>query len=322
MREHRAKIKAGEHKPTEKPWNPHEGAEWLQPWTDEYRTEMESAWQVNYRRTMTAWLMKQRSPNTRRAYARAWQQWQQWCSVAGLDSIEPTAPTAVAWLEWMRREGKAPATISQYRAAVRGALHELAWEGLRPPLDPFARIPYEKVPDVSTLLPLSDDDVSRVLAAATDLGGVYRTAVLEVSVMGLRAFEAEQVNKYTVVPSQWGPVVTITRKGAKRAIVPVPPIVLEAAAIDGWPMDGHQPKGRGRRIYHLVAKSGARVGVTCTPHQFRHWHVTKALDAGVPLHIVQDSVGHENPTTTRRYDKLRNQVSKHSAFTIAEVLSS
>jgi integrase len=39
------------------------------------------------------------------------------------------------------------------------------------------------------------------------------------------------------------------------------------------------------------------------PHSMRATFITKALDEGVPLRDVQDSVGHADPRTTRGYDR-------------------
>ena len=35
-------------------------------------------------------------------------------------------------------------------------------------------------------------------------------------------------------------------------------------------------------------------------HEIRHAHTTHLLDAGVPVHVVQARLGHEDPQTTLR----------------------
>ena len=67
----------------------------------------------------------------------------------------------------------------------------------------------------------------------------------------------------------------ITRKGGKRALVPLAPTTSDA----------------------LEATS---------PHSLRHAFVTAALDAGASLRDVQDAAGHADPRTTRRYDRSRH----------------
>ena len=52
------------------------------------------------------------------------------------------------------------------------------------------------------------------------------------------------------------------------------------------------------------------------PHALRHGFVTAALDAGVPLHRVQDAAGHRDPRTTRRYDRARGALDNHAAYVV------
>lgn len=315
QRAYRERIKNGEHVVTPKVIE-------LPPaivLTDEQTTELESAWQVEYRKTIAAWLIRQRSPHTRRAYGRAWEGWIEWCRVHGVDPIEPPAGTGGAWVTDLLQQGKAPSSVSQYRVAVRQAILELTFNGLRSGEDPFARVRPLVQDDYSPTLPISDDDVHRLLTAATELGGKHRTAVLLCAVLGLRSFEAGQVCKATVQQSPWGPVASIVGKGQRRALIPLPPIVMEAAAIDGWPMDGARGSDYRERIRQFIRSSADRAGVRVQPHQLRHWHATAALDAGVPLEQVQDSLRHRDPKTTQRYNQRRDMVEKHSAFTVCDL---
>jgi integrase/recombinase XerD len=52
------------------------------------------------------------------------------------------------------------------------------------------------------------------------------------------------------------------------------------------------------------------------PHALRHGFATAALDAGVPLHRVQDAAGHRDPRTTRRYDRARGALDNHAAYVV------
>jgi integrase len=202
---------------------------------------------------------------------------------------------------------------------VRQALIELSVEGLRVGGDVFARVAGERVSDVSSSIPLSDEQVFAVLRSATELGGQHRTAVLLVAVMGLRSFEAGQVTAQSVKPSPWGLVAEITGKGGKRALVPVPGIVSDSAAVAGWPMDGRRGSGR-ERVRYLIRLSAEAAGVTVSPHQFRHWHATTALNAGVPLHVVQDSLRHTDPATTQRYNRARHLAENQTSTVLADII--
>jgi hypothetical protein len=49
--------------------------------------------------------------------------------------------------------------------------------------------------------------------------------------------------------------------------------------------------------------------------------VTLALEAGVPLHRVQDAARHADPSTTRRYDRARDALDGHATYALATYLA-
>lgn len=58
-----------------------------------------------------------------------------------------------------------------------------------------------------------------------------------------------------------------------------------------------------------------------SPHSLRHTFATIALDAGTTLHDLQDSMGHADPRTTRRYDRARHTLEKAAGYDVAPALS-
>jgi hypothetical protein len=46
-----------------------------------------------------------------------------------------------------------------------------------------------------------------------------------------------------------------------------------------------------------------------------------ALEAGVPLHRVQDAARHADPSTTRRYDRARDALDGHATYALAYYLA-
>lgn len=74
-----------------------------------------------------------------------------------------------------------------------------------------------------------------------------------------------------------------------------------------------------RTVQRLARRAGIEGSIS--PHSLRHTHGTLALDNGVTLHDLQDSMGHADPRTTRRYDRARRRLEKSSAYTLANVLS-
>ena len=286
--------------------------------TDDQVTDLELRWREEYRKAIAGWLIRQRSPHTRRAYQRAWRQWLAWCADHDIDGINPPEGTGGVWQADLIGRGYKPASVHQYMVAIRQALIELTVCGLRNGPEPFVRVKEHPIPDTSSVLPLSDEEVGRVIASCREAGDWQGlTAVLLCAVCGLRANEAGQVTAHTVQRSQWGWVASIRGKGGKRALVPLPDVVMDAFRQAGcWPMDGRRANPY-VRIRYLVEQAGDRAGVRVRCHQLRHWHVTTALREGVPLERVQDSVRHADPKTTQRYNRARVVVEGHSAFTLA-----
>lgn len=120
----------------------------------------------------------------------------------------------------------------------------------------------------------------------------------------------------------------IIRKGGKVHLAPLAPPTAAALdrAVDGrlsgsifldWegrPMDRFDASRVCRRL-------GRAAGVgPVHPHALRHAFVTLALDAGVALRDVQDAAGHEDPRTTRRYDRARHNLDRHPTFAVADAL--
>jgi integrase len=76
-------------------------------------------------------------------------------------------------------------------------------------------------------------------------------------------------------------------------------------------------------VAYLVRVLCREIGVErrITPHGLRHSAITIALDAGIGLRDVQDFARHEDPKTTRRYDRARNQLNRHATYAVAHYLA-
>lgn len=72
--------------------------------------------------------------------------------------------------------------------------------------------------------------------------------------------------------------------------------VLAGLTRKGLPLDR-------RAAFHLIRRAAKAAGLTkrISPHWLRHSHVTHAVNAGAPLHLVQATVGHASLATTGRY---------------------
>lgn len=65
------------------------------------------------------------------------------------------------------------------------------------------------------------------------------------------------------------------------------------------------------QVYRIVRKAAKRADIDkpVSPHWFRHAHASHALEAGAPITLVRDTLGHSNLTTTSRYSHVRPNAS-------------
>jgi len=80
--------------------------------------------------------------------------------------------------------------------------------------------------------------------------------------------------------------------------------------------DGHLTTVQAWRIVRAAARRvdpDSKAG----PHFLRHSHASHALDRDAPITVIQDTLGHSDATTTRRYAKHRKTVSSSDYLVIS-----
>ncbi len=104
--------------------------------------------------------------------------------------------------------------------------------------------------------------------------------------------------------------ITLNGKGKKTRTLLIPELIANELRSLRWSKDpdtafvfksfrGRQLNPRNAR--QIVSTVAEEVGVKMSPHWFRHAHASHALDNGVPLHVLQNGLGHKNLATTSRY---------------------
>jgi integrase/recombinase XerD len=112
----------------------------------------------------------------------------------------------------------------------------------------------------------------------------------------------------------------------------VPPLALDALLnhFDGRTAGPMFTTSTGRRwsepevwkhLRVLARKAGIPQADSIKPHALRHGFITDGLDAGVPLHEMQDAAGHRDPRTTQRYNRRRGRLEGHPAYTVAAAMA-
>jgi integrase/recombinase XerD len=74
-----------------------------------------------------------------------------------------------------------------------------------------------------------------------------------------------------------------------------------------------------RAVQRLARQAGVEGQIS--PQSLRHTFAAIALDNGVALHDLQDSLGQTDPRTTRRYDRSRNKLPKSAGYDVARALA-
>lgn len=295
-------------------------------------------------RLVAGWLLGYNSPHTRRAYARDLAGWTSWC--AGLD-VEPLHAERVhvdAWARHLTEQRRlAAATVARRLAAVSAFYR---WCVLEQHLaaNPAVHVRRPDVdPDSSTTLGLTADQARALLAAAAEHSPRMHALVALLLVDGLRISEALALDVHHVRDVDRGHrIAQLQRKGGRTARAALPPLVADAvdtylayraaladtttAELDGAlfvtrPGARWRPGNAARALAALATRAGIPRASRVTPHALRHAAITLALDAGVPLHEVQDFAGHRDPRSTRRYDRARGRLDRHASYALAAHLT-
>jgi integrase/recombinase XerD len=272
-----------------------------------------------------AWLLGQRSAATETAYRRDATEWEAWCGQN--DPMQARRPAAAAWVRHMEASGLAASTVARrmssmsslYRYVIRAAEDE----GHAPPANPFDATRPAVDKDHSDTIAL-DERQSRELISTAAADGIRSRAIVEILLTtGMRSAELLGTNVEDVRLDHATPTVTITRKGGKRARLPILPRVhatireLAAGRTEGPLIITSSGKRMGHsHLYRLLkrlaraADLGDGVADRLSPHGLRASFATINFDAGTPMNNIQDSMGHADPRTTRRYDRGRGRLER------------
>jgi integrase/recombinase XerD len=290
---------------------------------------------------VSGWLLGYNSPHTRRAYARDLATWTRWCHELASDPLHATRVHVDAWARQLTEADQlAPATVARRLAAVSAFYR---WCVLEEHLvvNPAVHVRRPEVdPDSSTTLGLTGEQARGLLAAAAEHSPRMRALVALLLVDGLRISEALTLDVTDVRDVDRGHrVVQLTRKGGRRARAALPPLVADAidtyleqraaerGSVTAGPLfvtrtgQRWRPGNAARALISVAGHAGIPAAHQVTPHALRHAAITLALDAGVPLHEVQDFAGHRDPRSTRRYDRARGRLDRHASYTLAAHLS-
>lgn len=278
-----------------------------------------------------AWLASYSSENTRAAYRRDLAAFTE--HLAGLGIADPLTagrPAVDVYARHLEELGLSPASRARKLAGVSSFYAYAAEEARVIDRNPAGNVRRPKVSADSPRLGMSTEEARRVVAAAEQSGPAAQALIALCFGAGLRVSEALGLTPADLTTEAGHRVARVVGKGGGVSTVPLSPPVLRLlapaleAATDGGPII-RGPKG-GKIDRHqagrLVEALGRRAGLehTLRPHDLRHACATLALEAGAPLHRVQQLLRHASPTTTQRYTHHRDRLDSSAAYALAGLL--
>lgn len=281
-----------------------------------------------------AWLGAQKSPNTKAAYRRDTDEWFAWCDRHGYDPLTIRRVEVDRFRGWLRNPRRPGGPVSESTLARKltslssfygYAVHDLEL------LDrsPVKRVKRPVSNDQSSTAGMELPEALRFLAAAREAGPLPAALLHMMLSTGVRVSEACGATTDDLSVDRGHRVLTVTRKGGKRQRLPLVPDAW--AALDAY-LDGRTgPLFLSKRVplyrqeaYRIVRDIATKAGISdkhVTPHSLRHTAITLALDAGVPLRLVQEMAGHRDPRTTIRYDRTREAIDKSPVHILGQALN-
>jgi len=282
---------------------------------------------------LSAWLLSKRSANTRAAYSndiRAFFAWfDEFADQLGVDDVFALRRVHLDGYRQYLSEQYAPASVARRLTAISSFFNYAAIEmpGLVP-ASPMANVARPVVSDESHTASLSLDEARRLLDAARAAGSLEHALVGLLLTTGLRITEVIAADTGDLSRERGHHVIGVTRKGGRRAKLPIPDEVAEAlrhylsgrrGALFVGVRDGQRLKRQ--HVDRILARLAATAGVPkVTPHGLRHTAATVALDGGQSLRAVQQMLGHRDPRTTNRYDRTRTNLDNSAVHTVASLL--
>jgi site-specific recombinase XerD len=276
---------------------------------------------------VAAWLEQYRG-HTADAYRSDLTRWLSWCEQHGWDAVLAHRVQVQRWVSEQSEQRYAPSTVARRLTALRSWYRWLQDEQLVQS-SPAERVRLlERVPSRVPSAGLSLAQAQQLLRTAE--AGNRRDALVIglLLLMGLRASEVGELDADGVRHERGHLLLTVRGKGGTVHELPVHAWLAERLTsylhgrTSGQLLLTHSgerlTRWQVRRTVERVCKAAGVPQVH--PHALRHAAVTLALQAGAPLHRVQDLARHASPVTTRRYDDAVGRLDGHASYQLGDAL--
>lgn len=299
------------------------------------------------------WLNRRDSSHSRAAYAADASWWISYCAHEGIDLTKAHPVAADAYAVALRDAGLAKSTRARRLATAS------SWYAYLVRADIAMRNPFDKMDrpsvdaDDSTTRGLSPVELQDLLLQAKRDGARTYALLVTMATTAARVGSVLSAKVSAVGSDQGHRTLDLKVKGGKTKRVVLPPIA--AAAIDTYltergdvdpdeplfvtratrtetkPGKDGQPRQIGgkpldeaavfRTLRRVATAAGISSAAALSPHSLRHTYATTLLSQGVPLADVQDAMGHADPRTTRRYDRLAGSLHRSPSLKFGQNLA-
>ena len=241
------------------------------------------------------------SGNTRVSYATDLRIFSSWCHDSGVGLFSARRSHLELFGRWMEENGRMRSTVARRLSTLVSFYRYCEQEGLIE-RNPALNVRRPRVDYESRTLGLDRNELGAFLVQA-GLGSPRDAALASVLALnGLRISEALNADVDDLDFEQGHRTLKIVRKGGKHVTVPLAPrtsrvLDLYVGERASGPLflgagDGRMDRYAADRMVKRLAR---RAGITkaISPHSLRHSFITAALDAGVPLRDVQETLVRE-----------------------------
>lgn len=305
-------------------------------------------------RLVLGWLAAKQSENTRTAYARdigitprqrpgSAPSWLAWCQAQGVHPVTGVAGLhVVLYARHLEATGLSPANAARKLSAVSSWYAWLTRRG-HITASPAADIARPRTnPGIVATPALTPDQALAVIHAADTARGPQRarTAALVAVLLftGARVSEVIGADIEDLGIDQGHRVLWVTRKDGRRQGLALPDpaasrIDAYLAGRDDLPgvpvLFATRTGGRlfAAEVWRVVRGLATRAGLPADvtyhvgPRALRQSFATLYLDAGGSLRDLQSALGHADPRTTRRYERIRHTSGRSPGYVIAAYLA-
>lgn len=175
------------------------------------------------------------------------------------------------------------------------------------PFNTSASIKTPKAQESLTERILSHQEILKILVAAETKPRDYILIRL-LYITGIRISEIVGLSWKDIVKREDNAQITVLGKGNKTRSVLIDLETYNFLMSLNGEKEAIFVSQKGNRmeqstVWRMIKKYAKVSGITekISPHWFRHAHASHSLEAGAPIHLVQNTLGHSNVSTTGRY---------------------